>query len=349
MMNYKETLFFIGKCLTINYEKHNKTIVEEKIKLDKVDWDNVVKLSTKHYVFPALYCNLKRADFLHYLPSDLVEYMKHITDLNRQRNLKIIEQAKEINDLLLKNNITPIFLKGTGNLLEGLYKDIAERMVGDIDFIVSKDEFQKTVLLLKENNYKKTSDSLINPIISKHYPRLFNENKTAAVEIHLEMVRDKLSLSFNYNNVFKSILKKDNFSFLSYKDQLTLTILASQHNDFGSYYKNLSLRNTYDSYLLSRKTQTINNCTKKIFNLLNSYLAISSLVLNSHHIPYKNNLRVKIYYLIVINKINYPIYNKVHSHFWKLYLYAYFKLRGLERFLFNKEFRKYYIKKLSNS
>jgi hypothetical protein len=71
-----------------------------------------------------LYCNLKRADFLHYLPTDLVAYMKHITDLNRERNQQIVEQAKEINELLLTNNITPIFLKGTGNLLEGLYDDI---------------------------------------------------------------------------------------------------------------------------------------------------------------------------------------------------------------------------------
>ena len=120
-MTYKETLFFIGKCLTINHEAHNKALVESVLKADDVNWDNVVKISTAHYVFPALYCNLKKADFLHFLPDDLVEYMQHITNLNRERNEQIITQAKEINDLLLANNITPIFLKGTGNLLEGLY------------------------------------------------------------------------------------------------------------------------------------------------------------------------------------------------------------------------------------
>ena len=105
-MTYKETLFFIGKCLTINHESQNKLIVEEKLKSESVDWDEVVKVSTSHYVFPALYCNLKRANFLEYLPEDLVGYMKHITDLNRERNQQIIEQAKEINSLLLENNIT---------------------------------------------------------------------------------------------------------------------------------------------------------------------------------------------------------------------------------------------------
>ena len=148
-MTYKETLFFVAKCLTINHEEHNKRIVEEMLQSNTVDWDEVVKLSTAHFVFPALYCNLKRASFLSYLPEDLVEYMKYITDLNRERNEKIIAQAKELNTLLLEHNITPIFIKGTGNLLEGLYEDIAERMVGDIDFICSPEDFPKAIELLE--------------------------------------------------------------------------------------------------------------------------------------------------------------------------------------------------------
>lgn len=79
------------------------------MKKNTIDWDAVVKVSTSHFVFPALYCNLKRANFLHYLPEDLVQYMQHITDLNRERNKKIMVEAREINGLLLANDITPIF------------------------------------------------------------------------------------------------------------------------------------------------------------------------------------------------------------------------------------------------
>ena len=59
-----------------------------------------------------------------------MSYMEHITDINRERNKQIIVQANELNNVLLANKITPIFLKGTGNLLAGIYDDIAERMVG---------------------------------------------------------------------------------------------------------------------------------------------------------------------------------------------------------------------------
>jgi len=149
-MTYKEALFFVGKCLTITHESHNRKIVEREIKSGNVDWDTIVKVSTAHYVFPALYCNLKRANLLSYLPEELASYMKYITDLNRRRNLQIIEQAKEVNELLLANNITPIFLKGTAFLIEGLFEDIAERMVGDIDFLVTKESYKTTITILNK-------------------------------------------------------------------------------------------------------------------------------------------------------------------------------------------------------
>ena len=81
-MNYKETLFFIAKCLTISLEAKNRKEIEKQLKSTTIDWDTVVKVSTAHYVFPALYYNLKRADFLHYLPHELVSYMEHIAKLN---------------------------------------------------------------------------------------------------------------------------------------------------------------------------------------------------------------------------------------------------------------------------
>ena len=60
-----------------------------------------------------------------------------------------------MNELLVANNITPVFLKGTGNLLEELYEDIAERMVGDIDFIVLNVDYLKVTEILLRNNYQK--------------------------------------------------------------------------------------------------------------------------------------------------------------------------------------------------
>ncbi len=202
-MNYKETLFFIAKCLTISLEDKNRQEIEEQLKSTIIDWDSVVKVSTSRYVFPAIYCNFKRADFLKYLPADLVDYMKHVTNLNRDRNVQILQQAQELNSLLLANNIKPIFLKGTGNLLARLYDDIAERMVGDIDFIFSKEDYPKAITILTEYGYLPQRISNFKHFPHRHYPRLIKKNKIGAVEIHSKFLDSKYDIEFNYSFVEK--------------------------------------------------------------------------------------------------------------------------------------------------
>ena len=63
-MNYKETLYFISKCLTISLEDKNRLEIEKQLQLKIIDWEAVVEVSTAHYVLPAMYCNLKRVRFL---------------------------------------------------------------------------------------------------------------------------------------------------------------------------------------------------------------------------------------------------------------------------------------------
>ncbi|MFT5672207.1 MAG: hypothetical protein ACI9JT_000836, partial [Polaribacter sp.] len=49
-MNYKETLFFVAKCLTISLEDKNRQAIEAQLQAETIDWDAVVKVSTSHYV-----------------------------------------------------------------------------------------------------------------------------------------------------------------------------------------------------------------------------------------------------------------------------------------------------------
>ena len=316
-MNYKETLFFVAKCLTISLEEKNKKEIEKQLKTTEIDWDAVVKVSTTHYVFPALYCNLKRANFLHYLPNELVNYMIHITDLNRERNQQIIEQAKEINDLLLANNITPIFLKGTGNLLEGLYEDIAERMVGDIDFLLSKADYHKAIKVLSNFRYSKVDN--YDRLSFRHYPRLQKENNIAAIEIHKELLNEKYANEFNYTIVNEDSLIINTTNVMSFDNQLALSIIAKQINDHGFYFKNIALRNAYDVFLLSKKTvaKTAFNKFINLKNPLNCFLATCYEVFNKpESLQYSNSKEIEAYIksynkLLVDEKLRNKNYKKI--------------------------------------
>lgn len=290
-MTTKEVLFFIGKCLTINHNSENKARVTDLISSGSVDWDKVVQTSTSHYVFPALYINLKRADLLSYLPEELVNYMDHITSLNRERNLEIIKQAKEINSLLKENGITPIFLKGTGFLLQDFYSDPAERMVGDIDFLVSKSEYKKTISVLNNVGYDFVIKAKYHFPSYKHHPRLQLESRIAAIEIHHEMTINKYKREFNYDFIQKNCLEINGSKILSYQDQLTLVGVAKQINDSGDILNTMSFRNAYDIYLLALKVNSLETISrfKFLFKPLNNFLAVCNLVFNDNCISYLKN------------------------------------------------------------
>ena len=346
-MNFKKTLFFIAKCLTISLEEKNKAEIEIILKTTEIDWDAVVKVSTAHYVFPALYCNLKRVGFLQYLPQELVEYMKHITNLNRDRNTEILQQAQELNSLLLANNIRPIFLKGTGNLLADLYEDIAERMVGDIDFIFSKEDYLKAITVLTKNGYS-FIDKIPYMLAARHYPRLKKENKIAAIEIHQELLVDKHQNEFNYSFVSEDSQIIKRVAVLSYTNKLNLSIIANQINDNGFYYKTIALRNAYDVFLLSKKTSAKDAMTKlnKLIHPLNCYLASCYEVFDRIDSLEYNKTKKTAYYLDVFNsQLTNHKTTKIRHKIISTYFLINSKLNALYKSIISKEYRVWLLKR----
>lgn len=346
-MTYKQTLFFIGKCLTINHKKNNKVLIETKLKENNIDWESVVKVSTSHFVLPALYCNLKKAFFLSYLPEDLVSFMEHLTTLNKNRNLQIIAQAKEINLFLIKNGIIPIFLKGTGNLLEGLYTNISERMTRDIDILVSKADFNKTINLLRNDGYKRIEDN--SEILHRHFPALVKENKIAAIEVHKELITQKYSSQFDFNFIEKNIQKINTIHVLGYKDQYCLAAFAHQINNYGYLYKSFSLRNAYDIFLLSKKTDTKDIVFKfkpKTYEIINCFVAIANDVFNNVESitlvdSKKKKSYLKLFYKMHFNQKSYSFYRS----FIKLRIPIEIRLNIILKSFYKKKYRVYLIRK----
>lgn len=348
-MTYKEVFLFVAQCLTISYEEHNKRLIEKKLQTNTINWDFVVHFSTDHFVFPALYCNLKRVNFLHYLPNDLVVLMEHIADLNRERNKKIIIQAKEINQLLLANDIIPVFLKGTGNLLEDLYDDIAERMMGDIDFIVSRDKINKTATIFDKLEY--SNHNAIHSKGSRHLPTLTHKNKIASVEIHSELLPKRYRDEFNYTSISKDKQLINGIYVMSFENQLSLSIIADQINDSGFLFKNISLRNAYDVFLLSKKfdTKIIFNGFNRLKKPLSCFLAASFYVFNKpYSLQYEPTKEIQDY----MKSFNEGLENKTVriSRLTKVKREKKFKerLRYIKRVFFDKAFQSYVFRKLIN-
>ena len=337
--------------MTISLEDKNRLEIEKLLQSKKIDWEKVVEVSTAHYVFPALYCNFKRADFLKYLPADLVDYMKHITDLNRDRNKQIISQAQDLNTLLLKKNITPIFLKGTGNLLDGLYDDIGERMVGDIDYLLSKKDSYSAFKILKNDNYYTPENLLDNFPDHRHFPRLIKKNIIGAVEIHRKLLNSKYDNEFNYSFVEKDCQVVDQIKVLSYENKLNLSIIANQINDNGFYYKTMSLRNAYDVFLLSKKTNAKEavNTLDKLSHPLNCFLAACYEVFNSvDSLEYNNTKQVASYLSVFNSQFTNRTTTKIRHKRIKAYLFLKSRVNIIYKAIIYKEYRVWLFKRVTD-
>ena len=338
--------------MTISLEDENKQEIEKQLQSNTIDWEAVVEVSTTHYVFPALYCNLKRVDFLHYLPRELVNFMEHITSLNRERNEQIIAQAKDLNRLLLKNNIRPIFLKGTGNLLAGIYEDIAERMLGDIDFLFSKDDYPKAITILRAHGYSEVHKYGYHFPNEKHYRRLQKANNIAAIEIHRELLDvKKYRDEFNFNVVAKDSQVICGASVLSNANQINLTILSKQINDSGFYYNAMPLRNAYDVFLLSKETSAKEavNTLNKLKHPANCFLAACHEVFNYVDSLQYNSTKMAASYLSDFNRqfANPKATKRKHKRI-QLYIYVKHKLDLIYKSIIYKEYRVWLIKKITD-
>jgi len=227
-----------------------------KIEEDTIDWLKFSAACSEHLIIPSIYLKFKTYNIIDYLPEAFFEYLKYIYDLNLSRNNRILEQLHDITALLNEHNIYPVFLKGAGNLLDGLYPDIGERILGDIDFLVPDKDFLKTAKLLENEGYEMIEPYLYFGMDSiRHYPRL-SKPGLADIEIHRQLTENHQSW-FNPAMIYQEIKEVATLSGchgLSDKHKIILNFIHSQLDNEGHIYGIVSFRDLYDLFLLSRRT-----------------------------------------------------------------------------------------------
>ena len=349
-MTPAEITLFVAKSLSISLNGKNLEEIKKVLKSQKIDWDLFVKISTSQLVLPTLYCNYKRNNLLHFLPDDLVAYMQEITSLNRDRNQQIIEQINELNSLLRQNGVNPIFIKGAGYLKQGLYEDPAERMVGDIDFLVSKNEYDLAAKILSDRNYKPVSNLGYDFPNFKHHPRLYNEDHIAAVEIHKEMIIEKYALEFNYETIKNNIIQNNGFSVLGYDDQKALCIFSNQINDYGFDYKTIGLKNAYDFLLLNNKKPGTEFALR--FNKLQTpilcFLATADYLFGDLGLAFNNNKKVQKHLKGFKSLLYNPRKRKIYSKIIGVNCFMSKRLKVISKSFINKEYRVWLFKRISD-
>jgi hypothetical protein len=255
-MTNLELFYFTGKCLTLDEHPGFREEVIEKIADDSFDWEKFAALCSSHLILPVIYLKFQSHHILEFLPDEVLEFLKEIYDLNRTRNTQILKQLQEVTGILNKGNIYPVYLKGAGHLLDGLYADIGERMMGDIDLLVPEKDFLLSARLLENEGYAMAGPCYMEIEKLKHYPGLLKPGAPAHLEIHRLPVAEAYQSWFNPEIIDRD--KKTGSSLngcyvLSDQHNIIHNFIHSQLDHEGNIYGIVSFRDLYDLYLLSKR------------------------------------------------------------------------------------------------
>ncbi|WP_179318058.1 nucleotidyltransferase family protein [Winogradskyella helgolandensis] len=337
MNNLATTYKHIGAILSFEFPNVK---LEQTLSGPSFNWDPIVIIGSQHLVLPTIYCRLKSKQLLHLLPEDLISYLKYITDENRKRNIVILAQIEELTNLFNLHSIDHLYLKGAALLASGFYKDIAERMLGDIDILVKNEHLSKAFDLLTNSEYKYKAMTFGKGFFEhKHLPRLetkVTNTRIAAVEIHRKLFDSYRHPELVPNSIFHNQRQKKSIFIPSPKHLLMHNILNHQINDDGAHYNNISFRSIYDTLLLLQEfseTSTFNNR-----NIFKRYFKYSSLFFNE--IRTVTKVKPDLYTSFYMFKLK---HSKVHKFWNKLLRLGYYAPILLKRFWFfvsNRAYRK---------
>lgn len=235
-----------------------ETEVAEQLAGGRISWEQLVAVSSRHLVTPALYTAFRRHGVLPLLPPDLSGYLESMHALNLGRNQNIIRQAQRISELLSGHGLEPVFLKGAGRLLQGLYPDYGDRIMVDMDLLIPEPDTGKAFQLLCDAGYAPQ------PGISRedykrhhHLPGLYHPGEVAFVELHREPVIRRYRKFLPAEAVIARKLPIPGMQAWvpAPYDQMLHLFLHDHLAPRQSLYGSVMLKGLYDYVLLSREAK----------------------------------------------------------------------------------------------
>lgn len=305
----------------------------------------LVKISSSYLIMPLIYTKLKSNGLLDLFPKDFVEFIKEINLLNKYRNEHLLNELDFFNQLFKKNNIDFVFLKGAALISHSYFEDISDRMLGDIDILVSKNDFKKSIKLLKELGYNsKNNHQFFNKI---HFPRLVHKDRVFCVEIHEELVRHNQIKLLPPDKVLKNKIKSNReYPIPCEKDLLLHSIYNYQINDHGSLYCQHNFRNLYDSFRIIKK-EKINTELLPKNKIINRYFIIASIY-SENFIISSMNFGLSLYRQRFLLKNKNKTIWKIDSFLIKSFRVFLKKPWQFYIFVLDKEYRTYLFNKNKN-
>lgn len=131
-------------CLSVNSVVSSNACYQSLL---ETDWEELLQQSDRHGVSPLLYHRLKTIHPEIPIPPEITARLRQAYLVNAARNLGLFHNLAAVLNLLHRENIPVIALKGA-HLAELVYSNPALRYMGDLDLLVQEQDLSKVDALL---------------------------------------------------------------------------------------------------------------------------------------------------------------------------------------------------------
>ena len=164
-----------------------------------VEWGSLSRMALRHGVLAPVYAVLKTAGSP-LVPSAVLSTLEDSFRANVCRNLFLLKELLKLLDLLERNGIPALSLKGPV-LAVSLYGDVGLRQFGDLDILVPKKGVWKTKEFLISHGYQPwlrlKGARMAAALQSQHHHQLIHPETGVFVELHWDLLPKFLHVSFD--------------------------------------------------------------------------------------------------------------------------------------------------------
>lgn len=176
-----------GNELVANLIKHLNihSSSQEIPRHSKEQWEKISISAKRQTVSPYLYYRLRRANLLHLVPPDPLEFLRHDLLTSTQYRVKLENELCELLSTLHANHVQVIALKGT-YLSAAVYENPSLRPVNDIDLLVRQCDLNHCDKTLNDMGYGPSNRKWISGeyFQSHHHLPSYTKKNRYPIEIH---------------------------------------------------------------------------------------------------------------------------------------------------------------------
>ncbi|MGO4109173.1 nucleotidyltransferase domain-containing protein [Paenibacillus sp. YAF4_2] len=161
-----------------------------------IDWNSFLRFAVYHETFPVLYPLLVELnEEQSWTPEFIMNRLKTLYVRNTMEMLHLRGELERVNKLLADKGVRSLILKGPV-LADMLYGDISGRTSGDLDILVSKKDWDNSVLVLLEAGYVRGEQYEVDGEVFKnterktHHISYVHPTKNVEIELHWSLNPD---------------------------------------------------------------------------------------------------------------------------------------------------------------